>query len=253
MITVDCPHCSRSLQLPDDLAGITVRCANCQQTFAMPSRSAVARGEPRPRSAETGMTAKAPVPSSDDADDPMPLERRDIARKPSARLLLIVVVSALVLGLCVCAVPAAFFLLPVAFWAGHEKIQVAQAEPPQDALKEEKKPGKRPLEEIVPIELIDIEIIDAKRFERLGDKRLDAGGHKRLYLLHRQEPRSIEELEPFFKAHGRASKDADEKYEIRAIVTGANGNDLELVNGPVDLLRNRAKKHHINVSLREED
>src|SRR5436309_9491039 len=32
-----CPHCHRTLQLPDHLAGQTLRCSACQATFLVPA------------------------------------------------------------------------------------------------------------------------------------------------------------------------------------------------------------------------
>jgi LSD1 subclass zinc finger protein len=113
MATVTCPSCAQPLELPDDLAGETVRCAKCQQTFATGARSSVAMGEPPARS-ETGVTENAPpaeAPREVDSDGfPGPRQRRDIAEKSSPVVPIVIVGAVVVLGLCVCAAPAVVFL-----------------------------------------------------------------------------------------------------------------------------------------------
>jgi hypothetical protein len=121
MATISCPHCSQSLELPNDEVGNTVRCPKCEQIFATPASSALASGEPPARSvnAEAGVTEKAPsgkAPAEpDSADFPAPRERRDVAEKRSLVLPIVLVAGAAMLGLCMCGAPAVIFLglLPV--------------------------------------------------------------------------------------------------------------------------------------------
>jgi len=134
MTTVSCPHCSQSLELPDHEAGNTVRCPKCEQTFATPASSALASGEPPARSvnAEAGVTEKAPsakAPAEPDFSNfPVPRERRDAAEKGWPVLPIVLVAGALMVGLCVCAVPGVILLgllLPVRMARQQEAEAVA--------------------------------------------------------------------------------------------------------------------------------
>jgi len=137
MATISCPHCSQSLELPDDEVANTVRCPKCEQSFAAPASSALASGEPPARSgnAEAGVTEKAPsakAPAEPDfADFPVPRARRDAAEKGSLVLPIVLVAGALMLGLCVCAAPAVIFLgllLPVRMAHQQEAVALAAQE-----------------------------------------------------------------------------------------------------------------------------
>src|SRR5437762_13817266 len=88
MATISCPHCSKVLDLPVDVAGKTVHCSSCEKPFT-PSASAVASGEPPAKSTnpDAAVTANAPAAKSTDrdADDfGVPRERHDIAKKSSS-------------------------------------------------------------------------------------------------------------------------------------------------------------------------
>jgi predicted Zn finger-like uncharacterized protein len=57
---IRCPHCKKSMQVPENAAGKTVRCPSCNQPFAIPSAAAVSPPPlNRPR---VGVEARAPVP-----------------------------------------------------------------------------------------------------------------------------------------------------------------------------------------------
>jgi hypothetical protein len=135
MTTVTCPHCSQAFEIAEDAATKSVRCRHCDQEFA-PGNSALASGAPpvRPGHAETAVTDKAPAAASTrDADDRMPAERRDIAKKSSSAAGPILIIGAVIaVGLCVCVAPALLFLGGFSFFAvqhdvRQERAAVAQA------------------------------------------------------------------------------------------------------------------------------
>jgi hypothetical protein len=136
MSTISCPHCSQSLELPNDEVGNTVRCPKCEQTFATPASSALASGEPPARSVnvEAGVTEKAPsgkAPAEPDSGHfPAPRQRRDVEPKGSLVLPIVLVAGAAVLGLCVCAAPGVIFLglMPVQLAHRQEAEAVAAHE-----------------------------------------------------------------------------------------------------------------------------
>src|SRR5713226_3036810 len=88
---VKCPDCKRTLRVPDDLLGKTVRCPSCQVTFTAQA------GDPEPRPTpkmELGPSEAPPAPRKssrreeqiedrpsrrrrDDEDDDRPRRRRD--------------------------------------------------------------------------------------------------------------------------------------------------------------------------------
>ena len=131
MSTFTCPHCSQSLELPEDVAGKSVRCAKCQQTFDLPGSSAMKSGEPPARSGtETGVTDNAPsakAPAEPDSRDlPPPRERRDI-EKSSPLVPIAIIAGVVLLGLCVCGGPVVLFLGFIPFRMVHDEERVQQA------------------------------------------------------------------------------------------------------------------------------
>src|SRR5580765_1945737 len=110
MATISCPHCSKVLDLPADVAGKTVHCPSCEKAFT-PSASAVASGEPPSKSTnpDGAVTEKSPSAKTMDRDSDdfgVTRERHDIAKKSSSMTVpIILIVGAAMLGICVCAAP----------------------------------------------------------------------------------------------------------------------------------------------------
>src|ERR1043166_2074426 len=120
MATIACPHCSKTLDLPADVAGKTVHCPTCEKAFT-PSASAVTSGEPPAKSTnpDGAVTERTPVAQTmdRDADDfGVPRERQDIAKKSLLGVPIMIGLLVAAAGLCGCAIPTIFFLgiMPVA-------------------------------------------------------------------------------------------------------------------------------------------
>src|SRR6185295_3671433 len=57
---IRCPHCTKSMQVPDNVAGKTVKCPSCQKPFAVPGVAPSARP---PSSPDMGNGAKVSAPA----------------------------------------------------------------------------------------------------------------------------------------------------------------------------------------------
>ena len=60
---IRCPHCQKSMQVPDNAAGKTVRCPNCQKPFGVPGAA-----PPQPVAAGVGAGIQAKPAAHDKAD-----------------------------------------------------------------------------------------------------------------------------------------------------------------------------------------
>lgn len=114
MATTYCPHCSQSFESPDDAPAASVRCPHCQRSVAA-DNAAVASGEP-----------PTPAPARE-PDEGLPSERRDIAKKSSSAVPILIVGAIVAAGLCVCALPALFFLGAFSFVVGRQDVRHEQA------------------------------------------------------------------------------------------------------------------------------
>src|ERR1700730_13363722 len=45
---IRCPHCTKSMQVPDNVAGKTLRCPSCNKPFGVPALSPVGAAAPSP-------------------------------------------------------------------------------------------------------------------------------------------------------------------------------------------------------------
>jgi predicted Zn finger-like uncharacterized protein len=78
---VKCPECKRTLRVPDDLLGKTVRCPSCQVTFTAQAGDAEPPPPPMPKmeideEEEQAVTRKPKRRDSEDDDDDRPARRR---------------------------------------------------------------------------------------------------------------------------------------------------------------------------------
>lgn len=124
MATIPCPHCSHSFDLPDDAVGRSVSCPRCEKSFTPPS-AAVASGEPPMISsdADGAVTEKAPsAKPRSEWGERAASERRDIARRSSAAVPIVIVSLVVLAGLCICVVPVVLFgFVPFALLAHRDE------------------------------------------------------------------------------------------------------------------------------------
>src|SRR5262245_37710648 len=78
---IRCPHCQKSMQVPDNAAGKTVRCPSCQKPFGVPGAA------PQPVAAGVGagmQAAKPPLPAAPPPQGPASKPSINLAPAPAA-------------------------------------------------------------------------------------------------------------------------------------------------------------------------
>ena len=60
---IRCPHCTKSMQVPDNAAGKHVQCPSCKKAFAVPALVAAAAASAQPATTGNGSRAAATAPS----------------------------------------------------------------------------------------------------------------------------------------------------------------------------------------------
>ncbi len=66
-VTINCPHCSQTLEVPDELLGQTVECPSCNGSFQLPAPQPAAAPPPRKKP-----IARTPPAASSGAGKTMP-------------------------------------------------------------------------------------------------------------------------------------------------------------------------------------
>ncbi len=61
---IRCPHCKKSMQVPENAAGKTVRCPSCNQPFAIPSATPIAPPPVNRSSMAAEANARSPAPTN---------------------------------------------------------------------------------------------------------------------------------------------------------------------------------------------
>ena len=72
-LDISCPHCAKAFKVPAELAGKTIRCKGCQQTFPVGGAKAG-----KPATAKPAKPAKAAPPA-----DVIPFKDDEPAKKPA--------------------------------------------------------------------------------------------------------------------------------------------------------------------------
>ena len=110
-IETTCPGCKSLFQLPDDLAGETVRCEACGGTFEVPASEPIPTVEPIDDEAKADVVLATLVDPLPEATPPPPLLARAAPDRPPSVLVTLVLMVLFVLGMAGVGAFATFWIV----------------------------------------------------------------------------------------------------------------------------------------------
>ena len=84
-INTDCPTCGKSFKVPEQYAGKTIRCKECQNTFKVPTATAPKRAKPASAKPAKPVKPVKPARMVEDDDAPIRFKEDEPPPKPPTR------------------------------------------------------------------------------------------------------------------------------------------------------------------------